>query len=200
MRLMFLPMFVSLNIRDIRLTLSLQVVAIASTILWHLAVIAGLGRHMTALSPDDVDEFFKVLPISPFVSAPNLLITFLSQFEYAAQLTEILAMTFSKTAIALLSDRVAPRLPWTKISTLISIITWAIFSFFALAFQCPFPQPWVFQPDQCPTHGRLLYPIIVFNILSDVFLALWIVPTVWKLRMAWNDRLLVIFLFGLRLW
>jgi len=193
-------MFVSLNVRDIRLTLSLQVVAIASTILWHLAVTAGLGRHITALSLEEVDEFFKVVPISPFVSAPNLLITFLSQFEYAAQLTEILAMTSSKTAIALLSDRVAPRLPWTKISTLISIIAWAIFSFFALAFQCPIPQPWVFQPDQCPTHGRLLYPIIVFNILSDVFLALWIVPTVWKLRMAWNDRLLVIFLFGLRLW
>lgn len=124
---------------------------------------------------------------------------FLSQFEYAAQLIEIVAMFSAKTAVALLSDRVAPRKSWVKISTLTSIAAWTVFSFVTLAFQCPFPQPWVFQPAQCPTHGKLLYPIIVFNAFTDVFLALWIVPTVWKLRMAWRDRVLVIFLFGLRI-
>jgi len=109
-------------------------------------------------------------------------------------------MFSAKTAIALLSDRVAPRKRRDKISTLTCIAAWTIFSLFALAFQCPFPQPWVFQPAQCPTQGKLLYPIVVFNAIIDVFLALWIVPTVWKLQMAWRDRLLVVFLFGLRIW
>lgn len=133
------------------------------------------------------------------MKAPDALITFF-QFEYAAQLTEIVAMLSAKTAVALLSDRVAPRTQRAKTSTLTCITAWAILSLFALAFQCPFPHPWVFQPVQCATHGKLLYPVVVFNSLTDVFLALWIVPTIWKLRTAWRDRLLVIFLFGLRIW
>ena len=129
-----------------------------------------------------------------------MLITFLSQFEYAAQLTEIVAMLSAKTSMALLSDRVAPRNVWAKASALTSFAAWAVFSLFALAFQCPLPRPWVFQPAQCPSHGNLLYPIIAINALTDVILALWIIPIVWKLRMARRDRVLVAILFGLRIW
>lgn len=83
----------------------------------------------------------------------------LSQFEYAAQLTEIVAMFSAKTAIALLSDRVAPRKRRDKISTLTCIAVWTIFSLFALAFQWPLP----------PTD----YLIVAFNALTDVALVLW---------------------------
>jgi len=101
--------------------------------------------------------------------------------------------------MALLLNRVAPRKPWVKISTLVAITAWSIFSIFALAFQCPLPHPWIFQPAQCPSHGNLLYPIIIFNALTDIVLALGIVPNVWNLQMIAKDRNLVMILFGLRM-
>ena len=122
------------------------------------------------------------------------------QFEYAAQLVEIVAMLCAKTAFILLLDRVAPGKRSIKMVALSSVAAWATFCLFALLFQCPFPRPWVFEPAQCPTHGRLLYPIVIFNALTDIGLSLWIVPNVWGLQMQRRDRIWVVFLFCLRAW
>ena len=106
-------------------------------------------------------------------------------------------MLSTKVAFALLLDRVAPMDRWAKVITL-SAVAWAVFSLFALAFQCPLPHPWVFEPAKCPTHGKLLYAIVSLNALTDVALSLWIVPIAWHLRIDRAGRGLVIILFGLK--
>ncbi|KAF2671581.1 hypothetical protein BT63DRAFT_452085 [Microthyrium microscopicum] len=122
----------------------------------------------------------------------------INDFEYAASFAEIVAMVFAKGAFMLLSDRIVPRDPKIKMFTFGAIGAWGIFSLFVIAFQCPLPEPWVFQPAQCPTHGNLFYAIISFNALTDVLLASMIIPVVWDLRMEIRDRTLVAILFGLR--
>jgi hypothetical protein len=92
-------------------------------------------------------------------------------------------MSCAKTAFALLLYRVILGGRWTKIAALSFIGAWAAFSLFTPAFQCPFPRPWVFEPAQCLIHGKLLYPIIAFNCITGIELSLWVVPSIWGLRM-----------------
>lgn len=134
------------------------------------------------------------------ISVLQLFLTISPQFEYAAQFGEIVAMVCAKAAFALLSERIVPTEKYTKTVAWSSIGAWAVFSLFALALQCPFPHPWVFEPAQCSTHGRLLYPIIAFNAITDIGLSLWVIPCVWGLRRRLSDRILVVILFGLRAW
>jgi hypothetical protein len=107
-------------------------------------------------------------------------------------------MIFAKAAYMLLSDRILPRDSKIKKATMVAIAAWGIFALFTLAFQCPVPHSWVFQPAQCATHGRLFYAIISLNLLTDLILASLIIPVVWETRMALRDRVLVVILFGLR--
>jgi hypothetical protein len=79
------------------------------------------------------------------------------------------------------------------------IVAWMLFSLFAIAFQCHLPTPWVFIPSQCPTHGYLQYVVIIFNILTDIPLALWILPSMSPLDMKREDRTTAAMLFGFRI-
>ena len=108
--------------QDNRLTLCRQLCAIASSILWHLAVITGLGQRIAFVSSGNVNRFFKV---SRNPSAVDVLLTILSQFEYAAQFAEVVAMLCAKAAFALILDRVAPRQQRAKIA-ISSIGAWAL--------------------------------------------------------------------------
>jgi hypothetical protein len=103
-------------------------------------------------------------------------------------------------SVAMLLSRLIPhsRNPaWLSFS---AIACWALFSLFAVAFGCWLPHPWDLLFSQCPTHsGKLLYPIIIFNILTDVMLSFWIVPYVWTLAMEMKECGLVCSLFGARL-
>lgn len=118
---------------------------------------------------------------------------------YAGELLSIAAMASAKTSAVLLSDRVAPRDSHPYYGMLGLIAFWGAFSFLAIALQCGIPDPWAFAPDRCPSKGALYYPIISLNIVTDGLLALWILPTVWKLLMNHRDRITVIALFGSRL-
>lgn len=107
-------------------------------------------------------------------------------------------MFSAKVAFALLLDRVALRDQWAKIATITAITAWTVFSLFTFAFQCPFPHPWVFELEKCSTHGNLLYSVVLLNAITDVLLAFWVVPTIWKLRLNRADRALTIILFSMR--
>jgi len=63
----------SVSVQRITLTFFPQVSAIASTVLWRLAVSNGLGQRMSALTPDSIDKFFKVCPGFCIVTASNCL-------------------------------------------------------------------------------------------------------------------------------
>jgi hypothetical protein len=72
-------------------------------------------------------------------------------------------------------------------------------SIFLIAFQCQLPQPWVFVPSECTTHGNVWYPVVIFNMATDAMLAMGILPTVWKLNTSRDTRMAVILLFASRL-
>lgn len=74
---------------------------------------------------------------------------------------------------------------------------WAIFSIFALAFQCPRPA-WIYAPGRCAGSGTLWYPVIILNILTDLGLAFLFAPVLAKLQMRLGQRLTVIALFAVR--
>ena len=118
---------------------------------------------------------------------------------FTGQYLGIAAMACAKTSAVLLSDGIVPQEP-RRYYTMLSIIgTWALFSVLAVSFQCQLPHPWVFVPSKCSTHGDLQYPIIIGNLLTDALLAIWILPTIWKLLMSLAKRLIVMVLFGARL-
>jgi hypothetical protein len=76
---------------------------------------------------------------------------------------------------------------------------WGVFSLLAVAFQCGLPHPWIFNPTTCATKGAMMYPVIIMNIITDVILGTWILPTLWKLLMDQERRVMVVVLFGSRL-
>ena len=130
----------------------------------------------------------------------NLIPNFdLRKLVYTGQLLGIAAMGSAKTSVVLLFKRLASPQRTRHHSLFGMVIVWATFSLFALAFQCPLPEPWVFNPSRCCSHGRLIYPIIAINVLSDGLLAVFILPVIWKLKMARDIRKTVMVLFGSRI-
>lgn len=166
------------NFDDLTFSLA-TLLAIANSACYHVSVNAGLGRHLSDLSPDHLDLYYKMI--------------------FTGQYLGIAAMACAKTSAVLLSDGIVPQEP-RRYYVMLSIIgTWALFSVLAVSFQCQLPRPWVFVPSKCSTHGDLQYPIIIGNLLTDALLAVWIIPTIWKLLMDLRKRVIVIVLFGTRL-
>lgn len=123
----------------------------------------------------------------------------ISKVIYAAQLIGILAIACGKASAAFLVQRTALlKLRYLHIF-LATVAAWAVFSLFATAFQCRLPYPWVLESSNCPTKGYLQYVVTAGNIITDIILSTWIIGPVWKIEMVQRDRLLVIFLFGVRI-
>jgi hypothetical protein len=108
-------------------------------------------------------------------------------------------MAFSKISVVMLLKRITQILSDSYKFGLVMVAIWGAFSFLALAFQCQLPEPWVFVPSQCKTHGRLQYPVIILNILTDGVLAMGMLPMIWKLNLSRNIKVTVMILFGIRL-
>jgi hypothetical protein len=79
-------------------------------------------------------------------------------------------MVFAKLSMVMLCKRIAPAANGSAKFAIIMCAAWGIFSFFATAFQCQLPKPWVFVPSQCNTHGYLQLPVIVLNVVTDAIL------------------------------
>jgi hypothetical protein len=118
---------------------------------------------------------------------------------YTAHILSILSMFFAKISVVMLFKRIAPTVNRSFKLGLLLCVTWGVFSVFAIAFQCQLPEPWVFMPSQCSTHGYLQIPVIGLNMVTDAILAVGILPTIWKLNMPQETRVTVMTLFGLRL-
>lgn len=108
----------------------------------------------------------------------------------------IAAMSCAKVSTACLIDRVAPQTNRSKIVLGSMLSTWTIFALFAVAFECGLPQ-WTVHQVQCG-HRGLLVAVIITNIITDLVLAGWILPTMWALALNRDLRLLAAQLFGLR--
>ncbi|KAJ4286695.1 hypothetical protein N0V90_012947 [Kalmusia sp. IMI 367209] len=153
--------------------------AVASSICFHVAGNNGLGKKMAKVPLEDLDIYYKSM--------------------YAGELVGITAQWLAKVSFLQLSDRVAPREPRPYNIVFGMITFWGVFSILVIALQCGLPDPWVYVPDDCPTKGYMYYPVIILNIITDIVLSTWILPTLWKLLMDADRRILVVILFGSRL-
>ena len=118
---------------------------------------------------------------------------------YAGELLGLIAQWWAKVSFLQLCERVAPRKE-RHYNIVFGLVTfWGVFSILAIALQCGLPEPWVFVPDDCPTKGMMYYPVIIMNIITDIILGTWTLPTLWTLLMDQDRRILVVMLFGSRL-
>ncbi|KAF2095137.1 hypothetical protein NA57DRAFT_79622 [Rhizodiscina lignyota] len=170
----------ALDVDDACFTASV-IFGILTSVVSHLEVTAGLGKHQKTLSGHDVQKYFKL--------------------SYTDQFLAITAMALAKSSILLLFRRLMSqsRLITAFFALSASVIVYFVFSVFATAFQCGLPRPWLLEPTTCTSHGRLQYAIIGMNMITDMLLAIWIIPSLWKLQMDKNTRTIVIALFAARL-
>ncbi|KAH8810974.1 hypothetical protein F5884DRAFT_263455 [Xylogone sp. PMI_703] len=153
--------------------------AIANALCFYRAVVAGLGKHIDDVGSNNLVSYYKLM--------------------YTAQLLGIFAQGASKTSMIMLYRRITPERNVMQFIFLVCIGLWVIISTFLFAFQCALPKPWIFAPSQCTTHGRVQFPIIVFNMITDTMLFLGILPIVWILNTSHDTRFVVILLFSSRL-
>lgn len=140
----------------------------------------GLGRHMDSLSESEISGFYK--------------------FVYSSAIVGIASMFFSKLSILMLYERISQDQHPLGIKIFKGIIAlWTIFSIFAQSFNCGVPRPWVTDPATCSTKGRLNYPIIILNAVSDGAMAVWLVYVVRELGQRMKNRVLVAALFSARI-
>ncbi|KAF2438836.1 hypothetical protein P171DRAFT_477166 [Karstenula rhodostoma CBS 690.94] len=155
------------------------VLAVASSVCFHIASNNGLGKRMAKVPLYDLDVYYKT--------------------TYTGDILGLAAQYWAKVSFLQLCERVAPRKE-RHYNIIFGLITfWGVFSVLAIAFQCGLPDPWVFKPDDCPTAGAMYYPVIIMNIITDLILGTWILPTLWKLLMDQDRRILVVMLFGSRI-
>jgi len=105
-------------------------------------------------------------------------------------------MTLSKVSSALLIERVATQTRWPRIFLYGMIVAYAMFSIFTISFQCGIPE-WTTQSVQCG-HMSLVIAGIVLNMATDLALAFWLVPTLWKLSLDREKIISAVLLFGMR--
>ncbi|OJJ42381.1 hypothetical protein ASPZODRAFT_53947, partial [Penicilliopsis zonata CBS 506.65] len=163
---------------DVPLWIAL-LLAFLQTLLIQFTVDHGLGQHRDKLSAYTFSRYSKL--------------------TYAAQLLLILALYLSKASTCLLVHHLTPKRQITRASSiLLAVITvWMVFALLGTALQCSSPR-WEYLPNRCAGEGAIAYPIIVFNIATD--LALIIIPIVmlWTVQMTWQKRLQVISAFASR--
>jgi len=105
-------------------------------------------------------------------------------------------MTLSKISSALLIERVAKQTRWPRIFLYGMIFAYAMFSILTISFPCGIPQ-WSTQSVQCG-YIPLVVAGIVLNMATDLALALWLVPTLWKLSLDREKIVSAVLLFGMR--
>ncbi|KAF2678738.1 hypothetical protein K458DRAFT_276780, partial [Lentithecium fluviatile CBS 122367] len=154
-----------------------SVVYLGATASWHVAINAGLGKHAVELSDGHITRYFKA--------------------AYAAQLLQIATIGLAKTSSIFLIERVSSQTRKVK-ATLHGLVGfWFVYSVLAFGLQCGLPMPWEVAAGKCARGGPLV-SVIAINMISDLVIAGWILPTLWPLKMDKGRRLIVGFLFGAR--
>jgi hypothetical protein len=122
------------------------------------------------------------------------------KYDYAAWILSVLAIGLAKASVVMLYRRIdiyqSGRGWFLGIMSL--VITWTVFGLFAFAFRCHGPHFWVDTEASCPASSGLLIAVLVTNIVTDVFLVLFVIPGIWKLTMRKTMRVAVIALFSCR--
>lgn len=82
---------------------------------------------------------------------------------------------------------------------LILILLETITTFFASAFACPLPKPWISTgPATCPSGANIYLYTTIFGMVTDALLCVLALAMVWILQNRWT-KVLVMCLFGSRI-
>lgn len=158
------------------------VLSIITSIVSQRMVSPGLGRHQDTLSAETLSEFFKV--------------------QYATHFLVIMSMAACKMSVALFYHRIV-RGTTQESSTMKLLLPlgliYGIAGMFLVAFQCDPPQTWALESGSCSSGRRMHYGAIALNILTDVLLAVWIVPTIWTLKVTRSTKAIIMSLMLSRL-
>lgn len=152
-------------------------VYLGATASWHVAIVAGLGKHFNQLSSTNAERYFEA--------------------AYSAELLQIVAMALAKTSSILLIERVAPQTRNARRLLFGVVGFWFVYSMLATALQCGLPAPWRVGAERCG-HGALLISVVALNMASDLLVAGWILPVLCPLKMGLSGRIIVGVLFGAR--
>ncbi|KAI4101082.1 MAG: hypothetical protein LQ339_005205 [Xanthoria mediterranea] len=136
--------------RDSITIFSACVLALIQSVLVHLAVDRGLGRHRTKLSLEDYSYYSKAV----FTSQILMLLV-----HYLAKLTLLLVF------LQLTPSKPMRRMLWAFI-LLLSL--WACAAIITYSTQCPLPQPWDLSAAGCYNQEALYLFNGIIIILSDV--------------------------------
>jgi len=178
---------------------STQLLALVHTVVLICACNAGLGKHDDAQRQQTFETRSKVRD----VNGRNTRETFddHEQLRYTADLLATAAISCSKgSAAAIVHQIVGIVHKRLQHSLLVATGLFAVFAMFAKAFQCrsSAPQYWASTPEAC-NHGALEYTIVVFNMVTDIWLAVAALPIIWRLQTTTPKRLRVMALLGARI-
>jgi hypothetical protein len=104
-------------------------------------------------------------------------------------------LTCAKLSIIQLVRLLTPKQN-TKSHWIITILVgfWAVFAILSLAFQCGLPHPWVYTAQKCNS-GGVVYAVVGLNIVSDLYLSVFFIPTIWSLQTEVFARITLASLF-----
>lgn len=112
-----------------------------------------------------------------------------------------MALACAKLSVVFMFRRILPvTVAPLTLKILVPVIAlYAFIGVLLVGFQCQLPSPWILNPRTCSTHGNVHYATASLNIATDLLLAAWILPAIWKLHMDENIKRLVMTLFGSRI-
>ncbi|KAL7773956.1 hypothetical protein CFE70_003924 [Pyrenophora teres f. teres 0-1] len=151
------------------------IVYLGTTVCYQYAISGGLGKKEDDVTADDIAMFYQAM--------------------YAAALLGIVAMTLSKISSAFLIERVATQTRWPRMVLYGMIIAYAVFALFSVSFQCGLPK-WTTDSLEC-RQAPIIIAAISFNMITDIALAFWLVPTLWKLSLDKEKVMSAGMLFGI---
>ena len=125
--------------------------AIAQSVVVHLAVIFGLGRHRSHMSTNRYLRYSKVYVALLLMSVILKCWCVLFHAWYAGQILELTPLCPAKVSLIFVFMRLTPSKPASialRIFTA-TIALWAMAGGFALLFQCERPDLWNLSPGRC---------------------------------------------------
>lgn len=113
-----------------------------------------------------------------------------------------MVLSLSKLSTILLVWKLTPNNSLRRTCTITAgiVLVWAVFSIFAIAFQCQMPNPWLYASGRCAGDGALFYPIGVLNILTELILVGLPFAMMRSVQMALNKRVKILGSFTTRIW
>lgn len=155
--------------------------SIAQSVLTHIAVDYGLGRHRAQIGTAQYHIYSKA--------------------RYACQILEIMILCLAKISLVVVFMHLTPSRPAGIALRLFtaSITFWGLAAIFALLFQCQRPDTWDLTPSKCYNQDIIYYTNGIINILTDVMTLMLPVIILWNVQITRKRKVAVFIIFAVRI-